>query len=156
MLSCYPFFGTYGFNYRCRRRRTEFMQYVIYILIKLAFYTAWCWVGLRVWQPNSSGWGKATGFGLLRLAIGVVFGVAIFIMVPVQRDDVLWKYLTIYTPVRLVEWLIIAWILHRNSANKSLAATLSWCAGGIVVSFVADFASPEGLAGHFCIGRCLC
>ena len=84
------------------------MQYVIYVLIKLACYTAWCWLGLRLWQPTSSGWRKATGFGLLRLGIGIVFGVSIFFIIPVQADDVLWKYLTIYTPVRLVEWLILA------------------------------------------------
>jgi hypothetical protein len=132
------------------------MQYLIYILIKLAFYTAWCWVGLRLWQPSSSRWRKATGFGILRLAIGVFFGVAIFITIPAQQDNVLWKYLSIYTPVRLIEWLIVASILRHRSENQNLAATLLWCAGGIVVSFVADFASPEGVAGHFCIGRCLC
>jgi hypothetical protein len=132
------------------------MQYVIYVLIKLACYTAWCWVGLRLWQPNSSRWRKATAFGILRLAIGVFFGVAIFIAVPAQQDDVLWKYITIYAPVRLVEWLILALILRRTSENKGLATMLGWCVGGIVVSFVADFASPEGVAGHFCIGRCLC
>jgi hypothetical protein len=132
------------------------MQYVIYVLIKLACYTAWCWLGLRLWQPTSSGWRKATGFGFLRLLIGVVFGVSIFFIVPIQADDVLWKYLTIYTPVRLVEWLILAWILRRNLQRTGLVTTLGWCAGGILVSFVADFASPEGVAGHFCVGRCLC
>ena len=132
------------------------MQYVIYVLIKLACYTVWCWLGLRLWQTTSSGWRAATGFGLLRLGIGTVFGVSIFFMIPVQADDVLWKYLTIYTPVRLVEWLIMAWILRRNLQPKNLVTTLGWCAGGILVSFVADFASPEGVAGHFCVGRCLC
>ena len=39
-----------------------------------------------------------------------------FLHFPVQADDVLWKYLTIYTPVRLVEWLIVAWILRRTFA----------------------------------------
>lgn len=132
------------------------MQYVIYVLIKLAFYTAWCWVGLRLWQPSWSRWRNATAFGVLRLIIGVVFGVAIFLTIPAQQEDLLWKYLTIYTPVRLVEWFILAWIVSRNSESRTLARTLGWCAGGIVVSFVADFASPEGVAGHFCIGRCLC
>ena len=132
------------------------MQYVIYVLIKLAFYTAWCWVGLRLWRPDSTRWRKATAFGVLRLAIGVFFGVTIFIAVPTDRSDVLWKYLAIYTPVRMLEWLILGWILRRKSENKSVLFTLLWCLGGIVVSFVADFASPEGVAGHFCVGRCLC
>lgn len=132
------------------------MQYLIYVLIKLALYTGWCWVGLRLLRPNAPGWGKATGLGILRLAIGVLFGVSIFIAIPAQPDDVLWKYLAIYTPVRMVEWLILAWIIRRKSEDKRLGITLLWCLGGIVVSFVADFASPEGVAGHFCIGRCLC
>ena len=132
------------------------MQYLIYVLIKLACYTAWCWLGLRLWQPNAPVGRKAPVFGVLRLAIGVFFGVVIFFSAGAQPDDVLWKYITIYTPVRLVEWLIIGWILFRHSENKKLATILGWCAGGIVVSFLADFASPEGVAGHFCIGRCLC
>ena len=132
------------------------MQYLIYVLIKLALYTGWCWVGLRLLRLNAPGWGKATGLGILRLAIGVLFGVSIFLAIPVQQDDVLWKYLAIYTPVRVLEWLILAWIIRRKSQNKRLGITLLWCLGGIVVSFVADFASPEGVAGHFCIGRCLC
>ena len=132
------------------------MQYLIYVLIKLALYTGWCWVGLLLLRPNAPGWAKATGLGILRLAIGVLFGVSIFIAIPVQQDDVLWKYLAIYTPVRMVEWLILAWIIRRKSEDKRLEITLLWCLGGIVVSFVADFASPEGVAGHFCIGRCLC
>jgi hypothetical protein len=132
------------------------MLYVIYILIKLAFYTAWCWVGLRLWRPDSPLWRKAAAFGSLRLAIGVLFGITIFLAVPAQPNDLLSKYLAIYAPVRLVEWLILAWIIRRNSANKKLSTTLLWCLGGIVVSFVADFASPEGVAGHFCVGRCLC
>lgn len=132
------------------------MQLIVYVLIKLVFYIGWCWVGLRLWQPESSRWRRASAFGLLRLAIGVMFGVAIFFTIPIQRDDVLWKYLTIYTPVRLVEWLILVWILRHNSVNRNLWKILPWCVGGIIVSFVADFASPEGAAGHFCIGRCLC
>lgn len=131
------------------------MAYIIYVLIKFAAYTAWCWFALRLWRPTRS-WSKATILGLLRLAIGVVFGVAIFIAVPTQPDDVLWKYLAIYTPVRLVEWSILAWIILQSAESKRFSSALFWCLGGIVVSFLADFASPEGVAGHFCVGRCLC
>ena len=58
------------------------MPYVIYVLIKLAFYTAWCWAGLRFWRPDSARWRTASAFGVLRLAIGITFGVIIFIGVP--------------------------------------------------------------------------
>ena len=131
------------------------MSYLIYVLIKLAFYTGWCWIALRLWRPFPS-WSRATGFGLLRLGIGVVFGVGIFIAIPAQPDDVLWKYLAIYTPVRLVEWSILAWIILRSTASSKFSNALFWCLGGIAISFLADFASPEGVAGHFCVGRCLC
>jgi hypothetical protein len=88
--------------------------------------------------------------------MGVLFGVAIFFAVPAQPDDVLWKYLAIYSPVRLVEWFIVACIVRRHAENPAPKSTLLWCLGGIAVSFAADFASPEGVAGHFCVGRCLC
>jgi hypothetical protein len=131
------------------------MAYIVYVLIKFAAYTAWCWFALRLWRPAPS-WSKATVLGLVRLVIGVVFGVAIFIAVPTQREDVLWKYLAIYTPVRLVEWSILAWIIRKGVEDERFSSALFWCLGGILVSFVADFASPEGVAGHFCVGRCLC
>jgi len=131
------------------------MAYLIYVLVKLACYSAWCWLGLRLWQPDSAGPLRAAAFGIVRLAIGVVAGISIFLLVPAQPYDLLWKYIAIYTPVRMVEWFILALIL-RHKSTRGLAATLSWCLGGIVISFAADFASPEGVAGHFCVGRCLC
>jgi hypothetical protein len=132
------------------------MAYAIYVLVKLAAYMAWCWLGLLVWRPAPVRWSKAFGWGVLRLGIGVLFGVVIFFAVPAQPDDVLWKYLIIYSPVRLLEWLIVAWIIRRHAENPAPKSALLWCLGGIAVSFAADFASPEGVAGHFCVGRCLC
>ena len=131
------------------------MAYLIYVVIKLVSYIAWCWLGLRLWRASPT-WSNAAGLGLLRLGIGIVFGVAIFFATPVQREDLLWKYLAIYAPVRLLEWLILAMIILRASFNMRLRSALFWCGGGIAVSFLADFASPEGVAGHFCVGRCLC
>jgi hypothetical protein len=58
--------------------------------------------------------------------------------------------------VRMAEWFILAVIMGRKSDNQTSLKSLMWCLGGIVVSFAADFASPEGVAGHFCVGRCLC
>jgi hypothetical protein len=132
------------------------MAYLIYIAVKLICYIAWCWVALRLWRVGSASFIKAAGFGVLRLAIGVAFGIAIFLVVPTQPQDLLWKYIVIYVPVRMVEWFILALIIGRKSDNQTSLNTIMWCLGGIVVSFVADFASPEGVAGHFCVGRCLC
>src|SRR5947209_20615544 len=105
------------------------MQYVIYVLIKLACYTAWCWLGLRLWHLTSSGWLAAIGFGLLRLGIGIVFGIGIFFIIPVQADNVLWMYLTIYTLVLLVESLILAWILRPILQVKNLITIIIGCSG---------------------------
>jgi hypothetical protein len=131
------------------------MAYFLYIAVKLICYIAWCWVGLRFWQVSSPRFIKAVGFGTLRLAIGVAFGLTIFLFFPTQREDLLWKYIVIYAPVRMAEWFILALIIGRKSVNQTLNSIM-WCLGGIGVSFAADFASPEGVAGHFCVGRCLC
>ena len=132
------------------------MTYLIYVLVKLLGYAAWCWLGLRVWRPEAATLWPSLGFGVLRLIIGVVAGVSIFFLVRVERSDLLGKYIEIYAPVRLLEWFVLWSILRRTSGRAGVAKALCWCLGGIVVSFAADFASPEGLAGHFCVGRCLC
>jgi len=132
------------------------MSYLIYVVVKLACYSAWCWLGLRLFEPGSATAFRAAAFGLLRLAIGVVVGVTIFFLAPTDASNLLWKYVEIYAPVRLLEWLVVALVLRQKSPHRGMTATLLWCAGGIAVSFVADLASPEGLAGHFCVGRCLC
>jgi hypothetical protein len=132
------------------------MSSLLYVAVKLISYIAWCWLGLRLWRAGSAGFIRAASFGVLRLAIGVGFGIAIFLVVSTQRQDLLWKYIAIYTPVRMVEWFILGALSGRKSDTQTLSNLVLWCVGGIVVSFVADFASPEGVAGHFCIGRCLC
>ena len=132
------------------------MAYLFYIAVKLISYIAWCWVALRLWEASSTSLIRAAGFGILRLAIGVAFGLAIFFAVPTQPENVMGKYVAIYAPVRMVEWFIMALIIGRTSDNQTTLNSILWCLGGIVVSFAADFASPEGVAGHFCVGRCLC
>jgi hypothetical protein len=132
------------------------MAYLLYVAVKLISYIAWCWFGLRLWRAGSASLIKAAGLGILRLGIGVAFGLAIFFLVQAQPEDVLWKYIAIYAPVRMVEWWIMAFIIGRKSDRQTGFNSIAWCLGGILVSFVADFASPEGVVGHFCIGRCLC
>jgi hypothetical protein len=132
------------------------MAYLIYVAVKLICYVAWCWVALRLWRVPPVALSKAAGFGVLRLAIGVAFGIAIFFMFPAEPAGLLSKYIVIYAPVRMVEWFILVLIIGRNSDNQTTLNSIMWCLGGIVVSFAADFASPEGVAGHFCVGRCLC
>src|SRR4030088_858386 len=116
------------------------MAYIIYVVVKLACYIAWCWLGLRLWRPESATLWHAVPFGILRLLIGVVAGVCIFFLVPAHPYDLLSKYLAIYTPVRMLEWLILAMIILRKS-DIPISKSLWWCVGGIIVSFAADLAS---------------
>jgi hypothetical protein len=123
------------------------MAFVLYVAVKLISYIAWCWLALLLWRPGSAGFIRATGFGLLRLAIGVAFGITIYFMGSIEPEDVIWKYIAIYAPVRMVEWSGLAFLIARGAAVKRALSSVLWCLGGIVVSFVADFASPEGVAG---------
>ncbi len=132
------------------------MAYLFYIAVKLISYIARCWVALRLWGASSTSLIRAGGFGIFRLALGVVFGIAIFFVLSTQPEDLMWKYIVVYTPLRMVEWFIMALIIGRMSDNQTTLNSILWCLGGIVVSFAADLASPEGVAGHFCVGRCLC
>jgi hypothetical protein len=132
------------------------MAYIVYVVVKLLAYIAWCWVGLRIWRAESASLVRASAWGVIRLAIGVGFGVMIFLAAATENQDLLWKYVAIYSPVRMLEWLILAFMIARTSRVRTARNVVLWCVGGIVVSFAADFASPEGIAGHFCVGRCLC
>ena len=132
------------------------MIYLLYVVVKLLAYSAWCWVGLR-WLRNIGSIGAASAYGFLRLFVGIVFGVVIFFSYQPPAKNLLAPYLAIYAPIRLVEWLIIAGVFAMKSESPlPRGKALLWCLGGILVSFAADLASPEGVAGHFCIGRCLC
>jgi|SRR5215470_3582695 len=132
------------------------MGYALYVAVKLIAYTVWCWYGLRLWRPGSAKLSRALLFGVARLAIGIGFGLMIFLAFPTGPENLLWKYLAIYAPVRLVEWFILALLIRGQEGKRTRSGIILWCLGGIVVSFLADFASPEGIQGHFCVGRCLC
>lgn len=132
------------------------MAYAFYVAVKLIAYAAWCWYGLRLWRPTSSTLSRAMLFGTARLAIGIGFGLMIFLLFPTGPENLLGKYIAIYAPVRLLEWFILALIIGSREGKRTWAGVILWCLGGIVVSFLADFASPEGIQGHFCVGRCLC
>jgi len=65
-------------------------------------------------------------------------------------------YFAIYTPLRVFEWTVMTWLMLRQHAGMPLQRRVAWVLGGIVVSFATDAVSPDGLAGRFCVGRCLC
>jgi hypothetical protein len=136
------------------------MQELAYAVAKYFAYALWCWVGLRVFEPARASLAPALKYGAFRWLLGLAFGVAAGIALgSVSRESVSALYFSVYTPLRVVEWSIMAIAMPRD---RSFAATLRspgvwlWIVGGIVVSFASDLASPEGMAGRFCVGRCLC
>jgi len=129
---------------------------VLYGVVKLLAYAAWCWFALRL--AGCAGLlARAAAMGLVRWLIGLVLGVFLFFALPTTRDQVLAQYIAVYVPVRALEWLVIgAWLLPPG-ASWSASRRPLWVAGGITLSFITDLVSPEMIEhGRFCVGRCLC
>ena len=134
---------------------------VVYAVAKYLAYSMWCYVGLRLVQPVAANLVTAGRFGATRWLIGLAFGIAVFFLVgPINEPDAARTYFLVYTPVRAVEWTMMAFLINNKVIERSRSVTTMslplWCAGGMLVSFLTDLLSPEGLQGRFCIGRCLC
>src|SRR5262249_55222711 len=100
-------------------------------------------------------------FGAIRWVIGLFVGIFLFFAIgSIDADAAARTYALVYTPVRALEWGIMAFLIARGvdraSPTKLIVRLSIWCAGGILVSFLTDLLSPEGLQGRFCVGRCLC
>ena len=132
-----------------------------YAIIKYIAYSIWCYVGLRLLTPAQAKPGRAALYGALRWLLGLVLGIIVFLAAgSIDQTDAGRLYLLIYTPLRIVEWGIIAALIMRKLSDEQRGAVswrmVAWVIGGIAVSYLSDLASPEGLAGKFCVGRCLC
>ena len=137
------------------------MSLLFYGVVKYIVYSIWCYAGLRFISPTSATLRQSTKFGAIRWLLGLFFGLSVFFLVgSISKDDALLNYIIIYTPLRLVEWGIMAFLLIKYAKwqihpNKKWII-VSWIFIGILISFLSDLVSPEGLNGKFCIGRCLC
>lgn len=134
---------------------------IVYAFAKLLAYSLWCWLGLRVLTPLSATSGRALKYGAVRWSLGLAFGLmAAIALGSISSESVTTLYFGVYVPLRLVEWGIMVALIHGASLTRRSLATSGrawwWVLGGIVVSFATDLASPEGMAGRFCVGRCLC
>jgi hypothetical protein len=127
----------------------------LYGIAKYIGYSLWCVYGIKLASGKIN---VAKGFllGAGRWILGLLFGIAIFIFIPVDLENVYAMYFTIYIPVRIIEWWIMSKFLPGGL--KSLSKPyLIWILGGVAVSFLLDLVSPEWIEeGRFCIGRCLC
>jgi hypothetical protein len=134
---------------------------LLYAVTKMVVYVLWCAGGIYFLADKTRGVSTAIGLGVIRWLVGLFFGVIVFFSFPLSStESAAATYFAIYTPLRILEWgillfLIYSWLGDKSRSLSILPAVL-WIGGGVVVSFLSDLMSPEGLAGRFCVGRCLC
>ncbi len=134
---------------------------LVYAVTKMIAYVLWCWVGIYLMVNKKRAGSSAVGLGALRWLVGLFFGVIVFFSFHQDsRGSAAAAYFAIYTPLRILEWGIILFVTYSWLGDKprsiSVPRAVLWISGGILVSFLSDLVSPEGLAGRFCVGRCLC
>jgi hypothetical protein len=142
----------------CNHHRVDgVLGYAVYAAVKFVAYSAWCAVALSLAASEATVVSSAAAFGALRWLIGLGFGVVVFLVIGSIAPEAAGRlYFVVYTPVRVVEWGIMAFLIRGGSRRMTPGRAMVWCAGGILVSFASDLLSPDGLAGRFCVGRCLC
>src|SRR5262249_12875397 len=144
----------------------ESLVFPIYVIVKYVAYCLWSYLGLKLLREKSS-IGTAVGFGSARLGLGMFFGVGVFLVGGMLHFDVPahpWVlYVSIYAPVRYVEWTILAALIVAGTSSARRVGegvTQRWILGGIVVSHLADLPlilfTYEGTKGLLPGGRFLC
>lgn len=144
------------------------MPALLYILTKLLAYIGWMYVGLRV-LPGESRASAARAFflGMLRLFLGLLFAVVIYLFSSALLTHLgfglaanVLTYLSVYVPVRWLEWSLMAALVLSPSISQFLLGTGKtdrlWRAGGIVLSCLADIPLIVSLGGVIPTGRFLC
>ena len=142
------------------------MIFPVYVLGKYLAYSIWCYLGLR-WLRDTRSIGTGVAFGSVRLGLGLIFGISIFViggMLHLNAPANSWfAYLAVYAPVRYIEWSILAALLGTKGGQVfqiTGAATQRWIVGGIIVSHLADlpliFFGGEGPKAFLPVGRFLC
>jgi hypothetical protein len=142
----------------------ERIVYLIYVIVKYAAYSTWCYVGLRMLRGRGSV-RAALGFGFARFGLGIVFGISlflfagIFVHLDMPQHPVL-AYFATYVPIRFVEWAIMTAWIGRGSNAPPMQSRVAWIFGGIVVSHLADLPlilfTWEGAKQFLPVGRFLC
>ena len=146
------------------------MEALLYFGGKFLAYSAWCYFGLRIFQAQvSRPFGRAIGYGVVRLLLGFFFGILIYFLssavitaVAPGLPENLIAYLAVYVPVRWIEWTIMAFlILPGPQSGSQWIAGIGrtdrlWRLGGIAISCVADIPLIASLGGVIPVGRLLC
>ncbi|SRR6266487_293361 len=143
---------------------------IAYIALKYLAYAAWCFVGLSLLSAISSvRLSRALGFGLLRLLLGFMFGLIIYLVGSIVYSALidapatgLLTYLAVYVPVRWVEWSILGILIAPSARTFGAFWTGSndrdrlWRLGGVLISCVADIPMIIAFGGILPVGRFLC
>ena len=132
-----------------------------YAIGKYIAYSAWCWIGVRLLVQREKSIPLAMFYGVMLWMLGFFLGAIVFLTIgTTSHENLALRYVAIYTPLRIIEWGLIATLIVRHAhlawLPKTMRRSIGWIVGGIAVSFATDLLSPEGLAGRFCVGRCLC
>jgi hypothetical protein len=144
----------------------ESLLFPIYVLVKYFAYCLWSYYGLKLLRGKTT-IGSGVAFGSARLGLGMFFGAGVFVLGGTLHLNVPahpWTlYLSIYAPVRYVEWTILAALMIWSvSAARAVSdgVTQRWILGGIVVSHLADLPlilfTYEGTKSFLPVGRFLC
>ena len=146
---------------RCKIAPSRIRMILVYAVAKFLAYSGWCYIGLRAMPPAIASIATSVRLGAARWLIGLFFGIGVFFSVgPIDGEAAARMYFLVYSPIRAIEWGIMAFLIARRVPRTSLSNPMLrlsvWCIGGMLVSFVTDLLSPEGLQGRFCVGRCLC
>jgi len=146
------------------------MAAVLYLVGKLLAYSAWCFFGLRLFQPQLSGsLVRGVLYGAIRFSLGFFFGILIYLLssvlitslAPGLPENVI-TYLAVYVPVRWIEWSILALLVLRDPVSPlqwftgSTRTDRLWRLGGIGISCVADIPLIAAFGGVIPVGRFLC
>ena len=146
------------------------MGALLYFGGKFLAYSAWCYFGLHVLRPqNSRALGRAVIYGAIRLSLGFFFGIAIYFLssavitsVPPGLPENVIAYLSVYVPVRWIEWTIMAILILPGPLSPSQwiagngRTDRLWRLGGIAISCLADIPLIVSLGGVIPVGRFLC
>ncbi|MBI4600712.1 MAG: hypothetical protein HY721_02015 [Planctomycetes bacterium] len=139
---------------------------LLYLIVKYAAYAGWCSLGVRLVRRDVGAWAAAgMGWGLARLFMGFLFGIVILELVDVvyraqPRPSSFGLYLSVYVPVRILEWGIMVSLLARFPSRAPLGRSqalrvVPWILGGVIISCLADVPVFIALMG-FPVGRFWC
>ena len=138
------------------------MAHILYIIFKILGYSLYCGV-LNKFIIEKYSPMKIFKIGVFRALLGAFFGVLVFLgllvfsgqsnlPVPLIHENNWSAYLSIYVPIRILEWGIILFIFF-NKKELGLKRKILWVLGGIALSILIDVVfAPNGLK----VGRIFC